>query len=439
MIVLIMLGIVSIVAATVAMRSQRSMQVSQTQSVQFSAQDTAFSGLQVGLGSIQTTGDSWTGTGGVQAMPQRPGSGYRVFVNSNFSGTTNKIDADGTEIPPKSVYLKSVGYQENLAKAGMTAIVSQDEGATFNYPAFATQGINMSNTIVDAVDASDVPLPDGAPIRTNGDANGAITLDAGTFVDGDVTVGTLGDATTSLVTTGGSGFSGTANVAGSDLPLPAVTAAYDDSAPANVGGVVGVPLPPGMAAIIGFLPVRFSLPAPGTYSSINVDNATMGTATGTLFGIPIPLPQFNILFLQDGDYYASNFTTNDGIAIVLAGAGTRLHVRDGMTTGSSSTSFSASTTTGLAGGPGLQVYQTSPAGSVSLTDASGEIIVNAQGPLAINTSTIKGAVYGTNIDMTDSQLTYRSELDGLAVNANVGGDWSLFGTRQMTPEEVSNY
>ncbi len=427
MIVLIMLGVVSMVAASVALRTQASLQTNQQQSIELAAEDAAYSGLQIGVALVENTGDTWAGTGGMQTLPNRPELGYQVFVNSNFSNNVPINDPDGTEIPPKAIYLKSVGYFHSQPRAGMTAIVSQDEGVTFNYPAFATDSLNITNSIVDAVDVSNIAVPDGAPIRTNGDAAGAITLDS-SYVNGDVTVGPLGDPAVALVTTGGAGFSGSANVAGANLPLPSVTASYNDSAPVNTGGVAPIPLPPPIAAMLGFLPVRFSAPPAGTYQAVRVDDATFGPAGGFF---PI---QINILLLEDGDYYVSEFTTNDQMAIVVPGPNTRLHVRDTVATNASATTVSAVT-----GGTGLQVYQTSPGGGVTLNDTNASMIVTSQGPMSVNTSAVKGALYGTDVSLMDSQLTYRTELDGVALSANVAGTWSLFGIRQMSPAEVAAY
>lgn len=428
MIVLIMLGVVSMVAASVALRTQASLQTNKQQSVNLAAEDAAFSGLQMAVALVENTGDSWAGTGGIQTLPNRPELGYQVFVNSNFSNTLPITDSDGTEIPPKSIYVKSVGYHDSQTTAGMTAIVSQDEGVTFNYPAFATDSLNITNSIIDAVDSSNTAVPDGAPIRTNGDAAGAITLNA-SYINGDVTVGPLGDPAVALVTTGGAGFSGSADVAGSNLPLPTVTAAYNDSAPVNVGGVAPVPLPPMISAMLGFMPVRFSAPPAGTYQAIRVDDATFGPAGGFF-----PF-QFNILIMQDGDYYVSEFTTDDDLAIVIPGPNTRLHVRDTVATNAGATTIHQSS----GSGPGLQVYQTSAGGSVTLNETDASVIVTAQGPMNVNTSAIRGALYGTDVSLIDSNLTYRTELDGLALSANVAGSWSLFGIRQMSPAEVAGY
>ena len=432
MIVLIMLGVVSMIAASVAIRSQRSMQSSHQQSQQMAADDAAYSGLQVGLAQIESVGETWGGISSLTTLPQMPALGYKVFVNSNYSNTSPIEDPDGTEIPPKSIYVKSIGYYEGVATAGASAIVAQDEGVSFNYPAFATQTLNFANSAVSAVDASGVLTSGNAPIRTNGDTAGAITL-TNTFVDGDVTVGPLGDPAVALVADGTSGFSGTAGVAGTDLPLPSVVASYDDSAPTNIGSPIPIPLP-GLGGLIGFLvPIRFSAPAPGTYSSIGVDTATMGT--GGLPGLIIPIPSLNILILSDGDYYTSDFSTGDSVAIVLSSANTRMHVRDNV-------DFAAAVTTvsGPSGSAhGLQLHQTSPSGGVNFTNVAGSTVVTSEGAISVDSSVVQGALYGSHVNVNNSQLIYPEALDGEALSANVSGGWNLFGQRKLKPSEVAGY
>ena len=451
MIVLIMLGVVSMVAASVVMRSQRSLQTSHSQVRRLAGEDAAYSGLQVGLATVETAGDSWLGTDGEVALPNSPDLTYRVLVNSNFNGTAVKVDDDGTEIPPKSVYMKAVGYFEGKAMAGMTSVASQDEGVTFNYPAFGSSSLTFDNSTVDAVDADGNVVPEEAPIRTNGFAEGAVTLSNGSFIDGDVTVGNAADPVAALVATEGSGFSGSANVAGGDIQVPNPVAAYDDTAPTNTGWSISFP------PLID-ITLPFSTPAPGTYSALRVDSATIGSG-GSLPGLDL-LGSINILILSDGDYYCSELTTGDMGAFILARPGTRIHVRDRIETAALVNSIATSPWEeppaepadpfdtpdlfGLLGvdvgeSPLLQVYQTSPGGSVSLQNLMGGCILASQSDISMTGSEFQGALYGNSVSVVDSRLTYPKILDGVALEANVDGTWKLFGVRRMTPAELSGY
>ena len=430
MVVLIMLGIVAMVAAAVTLRSQSSLRTGQLRQEKLVSEDAAYSGLQFALSAVEVNGPTWGGVTSTQNLPQLNELGFQIKATPNTSPSATITDADGTIIPPGTVYIKTVGYLDGKPVSGLTAIFSQEEGATFNYPAFATNSVTLNNSTIDAIDSSGNPAPGDAPIRTNGDMAGAITLGAGSFVDGDVTVGRLGDAAVALVATGGSAFSGAANVAGNDLPLPNITAGYDDSAPGLTAGPLPFPVPPPFDTMLSFLPVKFSTPSPGTYSSMDVDNATFGLSN-PIFGF-----QFNILILEDGDYYTSDLSTGDNFAMVWASGESRLHVRDSFSTHARSTSIS---TVGSTAGPGLQVYQTAAGGSVSLSDTTGNIIVSSQGGMSVADSALQGALYGPDIALTDSQLSYRTELDGMSLAANVDGKWNFFGIRQMTPSQVSSF
>ena len=99
-VVILMLGVVSMVAASISLRTQRNLQLTAGQTRQQAGDDVAYSGLQVGLAHAASAGaEDWSGLEGLVTMPQRTQLGYRLLVNSNFNNEDALIDPDGTEIP----------------------------------------------------------------------------------------------------------------------------------------------------------------------------------------------------------------------------------------------------------------------------------------------------------------------------------------------------
>lgn len=134
--ILVLLGVVATVAGSLVLRTQRGLQARAAQETESAAEDVAYSGLQAGLAGVIVNGDLWIPAPAATALPQRSHLSYRLTAKNNLTGMIPAFDPDGTEVPPKSIYLKSYGYVDGKATAGYSAIVTQQRGIAFNYPVF---------------------------------------------------------------------------------------------------------------------------------------------------------------------------------------------------------------------------------------------------------------------------------------------------------------
>ena len=428
-VVILMLGIVSMVAASISLRTQRSLKTSSDQAVQQAGDDTAYSGLQVGLARAATAGDDWTGLDISQAMPRRNDLAYRLVVTSNLSQAQPLLDSDGTEIPGESAYIKSLAYQNQALISGMCAVVSQQRGMAFNYPAFGSDRVTVEESLIQAVagegswDSTEwIPVSGDGHIRTNGTLEGSVSLGNQSYVDGDVIVGPGGDPVTALQSDNGSGFSGTADVAGAALPLPQVVANYDPNAPNAPGGTT-VPIP--IPILNGYLnSLSFQVVPPGTYNELSFQTGE-DVQPSIMNG-----PYLNHVYLPAGDYYVNKVTTADSsvLNVVFSDGEVRLHVKDSVDLDNISVTNDSAAL--------FQIYQTDPNGTVKLANVDGSFVLASQGEVTVDQSKINGAVYGSAVNIKQSQLSYPKALDGLALNDKIKGEWSLYGVRRLSPSEL---
>lgn len=423
LLILVMLGVVAMVAGSIALRVQRSSQAGASQNQSRSAEDAAFSGLQVSIAGVTNTGDTWGGTGGPVALPHRTELAYQVVVNSNFSGEEPLEDSDGTLIPPEAIYVKSLGSLDGVARSGLSAIVAQQRGMVFNYPAFGASSLALDNSLVQAVDSGLNPVAKKAPIRTNSQDSQAITLRNESYVDGDVTVGPGGDPNVALYTETGSGFSGDADTAGSELPLPQVTAGYSDTAPDI--GAFNIPLPIPIPFVgLFFVNMSMVVVPPGTYNTIDF------TPTDDARFYP-ELARFSSVNFGMGDVYCNKLVSSGGDVISVTTSGPALiHVRDEVTFNAVSTTFQG---TGISD---FQIYQTESGGQVQLNNTMGRLVLASQGPVSVQNSNLLGALYGSTVSLKDTTLSYPKDLDGQVLNDKVRRGWKAFGIKTMTPEEI---
>lgn len=432
-VVILMLGVVSMVAASISLRTQRSLQISAEQTKHQAADDVAYSGLQVGLAHVATAGNDWNGMDASVEMPHRAGLAYRLLVNSNFTQTTSIVDSDGTEIPGESVYLKSLAYRDQKLFGGMAAVVAQQRGMSFNYPAFGSDSVKVEDSVVQAVagqgspDANEwIPVDGEAHIRTNSTLDAAISLLNGSYVDGDVIVGQGGDPLVALQAEGGSGFSGTADIAGVDLPLPDVPASYDPTAPdAPPGMAIPLPIPiPGYHTLF-LSPFSFQVLSPGSYDEVVLDSGEAFEPNIT--GVD---PLVNYVLLPPGDYYINKLSCGDGVLNVIITEGeVRLHVKETVDLNNVYSQSEAASH--------LQIYQTEAGGSANLSQVYGSFVLASQGPVELLESELNGALYGSSVSIKGSKLAYPQALDGVALNDKIKGDWTLYGMRKLRPSELS--
>ena len=428
-VVILMLGVVSMVAASISLRTQRNLQLTAGQTRQQAGDDVAYSGLQVGLAHAASAGaEDWSGLEGLVTMPQRTQLGYRLLVNSNFNNEDALIDPDGTEIPGEAIYLKSLAYTDGTLDAGMSAVVAQQRGMAFNYPAFGSDNVTVEDSSIQSVagggsaKASEWTTVEGeGHIRTNGTSEGSVSLTDGTFVDGDVIVGPGGDPVSALQAETGSGFSGTADIAGATLPLPEVPAGYSPTAPDSVPGFpIPIPIPP-----MQFLNAISIQPmTPGTY-----DQVVWESGEGVEPNFTGTDPFLNYVALEPGDYYINDLSTGpNSVNVILATGEVRLHVKNGVNLKTLYINSDSASD--------LQIYQTDPGGSTQLTQVLGSMVLAGQGPVEMNQSELNGALYGRSVAIRGSKLGYPKSLDGLALNDKIKGDWSLFGARRLNSSEI---
>lgn len=420
-VVILMLGLIGMVGGATVIRVQRSLQTQSQQTEALAAEDGAYSGLQASLAGFESMGDAWPGVPVLQTLPNRTEVGYRVVLNRNLSGDTTSTDPDGTVIPPKAVYAKSLGYIRGKLTSGFAAVLAQEKGVSFNYPAFGASGVNLSNSLVQAIDGTGAVQGGEAPIRTNSTNPGALTLSNGSFVDGDATVGAGGDPLIGLQSDASSGISGAAEIAGSDLTLPQFFANYDNTAPDSGSVRIMIPVP--------LLPT--------TWITHNVGVATPGTYNQLSISDPAPLPSPiheiripNILFIAPGEYYCNEFSADGSTGSIIApGDGVVIHVRDNVSWDGVLVDTSSAAN--------FQVHHTENSGAVSLNHTSGKFLVGSSNQVDVTNSDIEGAVYGDAVNISDSTLSYPTSLDGQVLNANALGRWKAFGVRQLNPAEMA--
>lgn len=419
--VMLALGVVAMVAGSLCLRAQRSLQAGTRQETALGAEDAAFSGLQTGLAAIIVNGDSWTGDPAAVALPHRDHLSFRSTVNSNFTGTTLKLDTDGTEIPPEAVYIKSFGYVDGNLTSGYAALAAQQRGIAFNYPAFGSDRLLLDHTLVEAVDVDGNSVDKEAPVRTNSTGSAGIELVGGSYVDGSITVGQGGDAAVVIQADPSSGFSGDPEVAGSDLVLPSMSASYTGATVAPL--VIDIPLPvpiPGVGVF--YVNETIIVCSPGNY-----DHLVLGPGSGA--GSP-SLLDVTMASFAPGDYFIKRLTVSGNQVVVTSFGTTRLQVRDEV-------DGSALWMAVMGGDAGeFQIHATEPSGTVSLTNLEGNLIITSQGSIDLAGCNITGAVYGRNVEIRNSVLSFPKVLDGKLLNDSIQGDWRLFGIRAMDPAEL---
>lgn len=429
LVVVILLSIVALVGAAVASRTRSILQTGQSESLQARANDTAYSGLQATLAAVERGETSWSLLSARTALPTHQELAYELRITDNLSNDTVMTDADGTEIPPESLYVKSLAFVDGSLRAGASCVVAQERGATFNYPAFGSDFISADNSLVEAVDASGNIIAGDGHIRTNGTQTDAISLSGGTFVDGDVTVGPGGDPVTAIGVESGSGFSGDSQRAGAELPLPDVAAGYSDSGPDAQFFNIPLPIPlPGLQFLnlIGVGSV-----SPGTYNRMVIEPTSNLVLQPSMTGSTETM--VNILYLAPGDYYVNELGSTGPVAIFIPQGEVRIHVRDTVNMDAGGTSISTDAV------QAFQVYVTEDASSTSIARTDGNLVLATQGDMTVTDSQLQGALYGKTVEVANSQLRYPKELDGMALNDKVRGSWNQFGLRLLGPRELDTY
>lgn len=161
-------------------------------------------------------------TGASYSMTFDPTDTVLPYSVNNIHGTTPVKCKNGRVVPPANVYLCSVGKYNGLTRAEEALLCWH---SVFNEGIGAKEKINIiGNSIVDSFDSAlgdynQSHSSSGGDIHTNAGGNGAVTLDGGASVYGNVTVGP-GGSYGSAVTNGGSSFTGTLVVSSTLLPMP---------------------------------------------------------------------------------------------------------------------------------------------------------------------------------------------------------------------------
>jgi hypothetical protein len=430
-VVVMLLGIVAVVAAAVAQRTQVMLSTSQDEALQARATDTAYSGLQAGMAGIERGENDWAILGTRTSLPTRTELAYEIKVTDNLNNTDPLIDNDGTEIPPESLYLKSLAYVDNELVSGASAVVAQERGATFNYPAFGSDSIKLNNSLIEAVDVLGATVAEEGSIRTNGAQSAAIQLEGGTFVDGNATVGAGGDPVIALDVESGSGFSGDSESAGADLPLPDIAASYDPNAPDPVFFGLPIPIPTWFGGVRFWTPFGFSVVTPGDYNSLTVAPTNNLVLQPNIGGQNQTM--VNFMFMAPGDYYANEFGSSGPGAIFIASGEARIHVKDNVNLAAGVSQFASNAV------QDFQIYQTEDGAQVDIARTLGNMVLSTKGTLNVTDSQIQGALYGKSVEITNTTLQYPKALDGLALNDKAKGNWNIFGYRTLSPVEVDEY
>jgi type II secretory pathway pseudopilin PulG len=431
LVVIVLLAVVAMVGAAVSSRTRSLLNTGQAESLQARANDTAYSGLQSAVASIERGQDDWNALGARTALPTHGELAFELKVTDNLNNDQPLQDSDGTDIPPESLYVKSLAYVNNELKAGASCVIAQERGATFNYPAFGSSSVSLDNSLVEAVDGSGNTVGGDGHVRTNGTQSDAVTLEGGSYVDGDVTVGAGGDPVIAMNVESGSGFAGDSQIAGADLPLPDVAASYSDTAPDVEFFNIPIPIP-GIFTGIRFLNILgIGVATPGSYNEMIVEPTSNMVLQPSIAGNSETM--INVLILAEGDYYVNELGSTGMAGVFIPAGEVRIHVRDGVTMGAGATSINVESARAF------QVYGTEDAGQVTMTAVSGKMVMAAKGDMAVTASVIEGALYGKTVDITDSSLRYPKELDGMALNDKVRGNWNQFGLRLLAPDEIEIY
>ena len=435
MIIILLLGIVAMVAGSVSLRTRNLLQMSVDSRREAIGQDVSYSGIEATLAAVERGQNNWSSLSVTSPMPHHPELTHQIKINSNYTNDQPIVDVDGTQIPPESIYVKSLARQDGALLAGATAVVAQEKGFTFNYPAFGSDSVNVDNTLIQAQNGDGSIAEGDGSIRTNGVQDSAVKLFGQSFVDGDVTVGPGGDPAVAIDAETGSGFSGESKLAGAELPLPDVPAAYDPSAPDNIFTAIPLPIPlPPPNGIFFLSVVGVSFVTPGTYNRLSIHPTSNMVLEPNITELDSTI--LNILIMEPGDYYVNELITEGGpitSAQFQPMGEVRIHVKNRV-------DFSAPITrVESANSQGFQIYQTEENGEVDITKTQGNLVLAAQSPVNVSESQILGAVYGSVVNLKDSELTYPKALDNLALNDKAKGSWNIFGRRLMTPDELMTH
>ncbi len=205
--VVLLVGVVLIILAgsihTVTLSSHRQ---TARYGLQTEARYAALAGFQAALSRLKVDEDhSADVTGQVSYDSSLV---YRVKVENNATGLITRDAADGTKIPPGSVYLTSTAGRQPY-RFTLTAMLSRDTAAPPYNAVFAANGISMTdNTEIQAVGGSG-PFVVGTNVETPGN----ISISGNATLAGSVGIGPAGDPATAVSVSGNGEVTGSVQVA----------------------------------------------------------------------------------------------------------------------------------------------------------------------------------------------------------------------------------
>ncbi|MEW6282235.1 MAG: hypothetical protein AB1758_26755, partial [Candidatus Eremiobacterota bacterium] len=286
----------AIVTSNVVVNKDQMLEASMLEQCRYAA----LAGLQRGLFELATNTGIVLFTDPPQNPPPEiddrlatdPKLRYKVQLLAN--GTPNTIKApDGSDIPPGSVYVYSVGYIEGttvyMSVSGFSALAVRAK-PIFDFAALGDSQVTINDdTRVDAWDSTTGTYPGalpfdpanpatysfGASLATNSAAQGALKVFGNTQVDGNLVVGPdASDPAAVIQMGGGVMLTGQQQVAPGTRRIPLWETTLDPNA-----ATTSVTVPPGSSQTL----------SPGPYRDLKVgQQGATGRAT---------------VYLQPGEYY----------------------------------------------------------------------------------------------------------------------------------------
>lgn len=410
---MLLLGMASLAISVVAIQVQRksgdALKIEERNRCEYASQ----SGLNTALAALDGS-SAWSGTGTPQVLPTLQRYSYNVNLLSNLTGTTSITAPDGTQIPPKMIYIESVSYVDGKSSVTLAGVAYQKMGSKLAYPAFGAESIEVGpGTTVDALDASNSVIPGKGALRTNGIQNGAVHLASGSSVDGDITVGTGADPLAAIQADAGSAFSGQGFQAGANMNIPDSLGAGSPTgfSGANFEILIPVPIP-----FVGTYYMRSAIYNPDHYGALQIGNSVK----------PHILLDMNIMLGSLGEFEADNVTfSSTGFLWVFPVGKTKVNFKDTLV---------ALPGTVISGtdSSDMQFYGLNPNSTATLLGvAGGMVVVGSKTEITANGCNIIGALAGKKVTMNGSAIHYPTTMEGTVFSENVPGAWAIQGIHRI--------